>query len=48
MASGGSDLTINGCHLNEAGYKVFAETLFTKTFGGQGAGGGRAGARGGD
>ncbi len=33
MASGGSDLTINGCHLNEAGYKVFAEALFTKTFG---------------
>jgi plastocyanin len=35
MASGGSDLTINGCHLNEAGYKVFAEALFTKTFGGR-------------
>jgi len=32
MDSGGSDLTINGCHLNEAGYKVFAEALFTKTF----------------
>ena len=32
MASGGSDLTINGCHLNEAGYKVFAEALFAKTF----------------
>jgi hypothetical protein len=35
MASGGTDLTINGCHLNEAGYKVFAEALFTKTFGGR-------------
>ena len=23
-----SDLTINGCHLNDAGYKLFAETLF--------------------
>ena len=22
----------NGCHLNEAGYKVFAEALFAKTF----------------
>ena len=32
MASGGTDLTINGCHLNEAGYKVFAEALFAKTF----------------
>ena len=31
-ASGGTDLTINGCHLNEAGYKVFAEALFAKTF----------------
>ena len=35
MASGGTDLTINGCHLNEAGYKVFAETLFVQTFGGK-------------
>ena len=35
MASGGTDLTINGCHLNEAGYKVFAEALFAKTFGGR-------------
>ena len=35
MASGGTDLTINGCHLNEAGYKVFAETLFAQTFGGK-------------
>ena len=32
MASRGTDLTINGCHLNEAGYKVFAEALFAKTF----------------
>ncbi|MAW53881.1 MAG: hypothetical protein CMM69_00175, partial [Rhodospirillaceae bacterium] len=35
MASGGSDLTINGCHLNEAGYRVFAEALFSKAFGGR-------------
>ncbi|MCH2379785.1 MAG: GDSL-type esterase/lipase family protein, partial [Pedosphaera sp.] len=33
MASGGSDLTINGCHLNDAGYRVFAKALFAQTFG---------------
>ena len=33
MASGGSDLTINGCHLNDAGYRVFAEALFAQTIG---------------
>ncbi|MDP7050521.1 MAG: GDSL-type esterase/lipase family protein, partial [Verrucomicrobiota bacterium] len=33
MASGGSDLTINGCHLNDEGYQVFAKELFKQTFG---------------
>ena len=33
MASAGSDLTINGCHLNDEGYQVFARELFKQTFG---------------
>ncbi|MCG8586339.1 MAG: GDSL-type esterase/lipase family protein, partial [Pirellulales bacterium] len=33
MADAGSDLTINGAHLNEDGYALFAKTLFKGTFG---------------
>jgi putative heme-binding domain-containing protein len=33
MASPGSDLTINGVHLNRAGDEVFSRALFRKTFG---------------
>jgi len=33
MASPGTDLTINGCHLTEQGYATFAEKLFTQGFG---------------
>ncbi len=32
MSSGGSDLTINGCHLNDAGYRLLARMLFAETF----------------
>ena len=32
MSSPGNDLTINGCHLNEEGYSLFADTLFKGTF----------------
>ncbi len=32
MSSIGTELTINGCHLNEEGYKVFARTLFRGLF----------------
>ncbi|MFK5920679.1 MAG: GDSL-type esterase/lipase family protein [Verrucomicrobiota bacterium] len=32
MADGQSDLTINGSHLNNEGYKVFADQLFRQTF----------------
>lgn len=32
MASPGTDLTINGCHLTEQGYRTFAEELFTQAF----------------
>lgn len=31
--AGDSDLTINGVHLNDAGYKVFADALFEAVFG---------------
>tara|TARA_B100001123_G_scaffold444225_2_gene592459 strand:- start:1252 stop:4569 length:3318 start_codon:yes stop_codon:yes gene_type:complete len=33
MADMNSDLTINGVHLNEAGYRVFADALFEAVFG---------------
>ena len=33
MASPGSDLTMNGCHLNEKGYQLFASTVFKQLFG---------------
>jgi len=33
MRSPGSDLTINGVHLNERGYALFARTLFERAFG---------------
>ena len=33
MASPGTDLTINGCHLNEQGYATFAVELFKRSFG---------------
>jgi putative heme-binding domain-containing protein len=33
MESPGSDLTTNGCHLNEEGNLVFSEALFEKLFG---------------
>lgn len=33
MDSGQTELTINGCHLTEAGYELFARTLFTGLFG---------------
>lgn len=32
MSSPGDDLTVNGIHLNEAGYALFAETLFEQLF----------------
>ena len=32
MADADSDLTINGAHLNDAGYKVFADALFKAVF----------------
>lgn len=32
MSSPGSDLTINGCHLNEEGYSLFSEALFKGLF----------------
>ncbi len=32
MANADSDLTINGAHLNDEGYKVFADQLFRQTF----------------
>ncbi|MFT4555669.1 MAG: putative heme-binding domain-containing protein [Planctomycetaceae bacterium] len=33
MASPGTDLTINGCHLTEEGYATFGVKLFTQAFG---------------
>ncbi|MDA1016696.1 MAG: GDSL-type esterase/lipase family protein, partial [Planctomycetota bacterium] len=33
MASDGTDLTINGCHLNADGYRVFAEELYRGVLG---------------
>ncbi|RFC46462.1 MAG: Azurin/Glucose/arabinose dehydrogenase, beta-propeller fold [Verrucomicrobia bacterium] len=33
MRDGGTDLTINGCHLNGAGYQLFASLLFQGIFG---------------
>ena len=33
MASPGNDLTMNGCHLNEKGYQLFASTVFKQLFG---------------
>jgi putative heme-binding domain-containing protein len=33
LRSLGSDLTVNGCHLTEEGYAVFADALFQGTFG---------------
>ena len=33
MADPETDLTINGCHLTKEGYAVFAEQLFSETFG---------------
>ena len=33
MASLGNDLTMNGCHLNEQGYQLFASTVFKQLFG---------------
>jgi hypothetical protein len=33
MASPGTDLTMNGCHLNEKGYQLFASTVFKQLFG---------------
>ncbi len=33
MASPGTDLTINGCHLTEKGYATFAVKFFQQTFG---------------
>ena len=33
MADADSKLTINGAHLNEAGYEVFADQAFSETFG---------------
>jgi len=33
MVSPGSDLTINGAHLNEKGYQLFAATVFNQLFG---------------
>jgi putative heme-binding domain-containing protein len=33
MESPGSDLTTNGCHLNEDGYLVFSQSLFQQVFG---------------
>ncbi|MEC5125643.1 PVC-type heme-binding CxxCH protein [Verrucomicrobiales bacterium BCK34] len=33
MRDGATDLTINGAHLLEEGYKVFADQLFSETFG---------------
>jgi lysophospholipase L1-like esterase/uncharacterized cupredoxin-like copper-binding protein len=33
MEPGETDLTINGAHLNEAGYQLFASLLFSQTFG---------------
>jgi azurin len=34
MADAGTDLTFNGVHMDEAGYEVFARTLFVGAFGG--------------
>jgi plastocyanin len=33
MRSQNYDLTFNGCHLNDAGYRLFANTVFKKVFG---------------
>ncbi len=33
MASPGTDLTMNGAHLNEKGYQVFASTVYKQLFG---------------
>ncbi|MDF1738677.1 MAG: HEAT repeat domain-containing protein [Verrucomicrobiales bacterium] len=33
MRDGASDLTINGAHLLDEGYKIFADQLFSETFG---------------
>ena len=33
MSSPGSDLTMNGAHLNEKGYRLFAATVFEQLFG---------------
>ena len=33
MSSPGSDLTMNGAHLNEKGYQLFAATVFEQLFG---------------
>ncbi|MBL63125.1 MAG: hypothetical protein CMI30_06900 [Opitutae bacterium] len=33
MASPGTDLTMNGAHLNEKGYQLFASTVFKQLFG---------------
>ncbi len=33
MSDGDSELTINGAHLNEDGYEIFADELFSETFG---------------
>jgi len=33
MRSESYDLTFNGCHLNDAGYRLFANTIFQKVFG---------------
>ena len=33
MASPGNDLTMNGAHLNEKGYQLFASTVFAQLFG---------------
>jgi len=33
MASPGNDLTMNGAHLNEKGYQLFASTVFKQLFG---------------
>lgn len=35
MRSQGTDLTINGCHLTEEGYALFARTLYRELFGQQ-------------
>jgi len=35
LSDAGTDLTINGCHLNDAGYRRFAEIVFGKLIGEQ-------------